>query len=270
MKRFVFIGLASMAVIYLIPLALVFFLQRSLMYFPPENYFPPQTMQLEAQEIALTSAGGDQVLGWWMPPKDSAQPVIMFFHGNGSAVYSNYDIYRDLQSQGYGVFAAGYAGYPGSGGKPSQKAILSGVEAQYDWIRDAGIAPERISFFGTSLGTGIAVQLALSRRPARLILEAPFNSTLDIGRLSMPVFPVSLLMKDTYRSDLALSHMDMPLIWMHGTKDDVIPLDQGQKLYEAYMGPKSHLIIEGGEHTNLWMLGGRDFVLSAMRGNDNN
>ena len=61
----------------------------------------------------------------------------------------------------------------------------------------------------------------------------------------MPFLPAKLLMKDQYRSDQALKDLDMPLIWLHGTADEVISLKQGQKLYDGYSGPKSAHIIEG-------------------------
>jgi len=96
-------------------------------------------------------------------------------------------------------------------------------------------------------------------------MDAPFNSVLDMGRKQIPWLPVSLLMKDTFQSDKALAGLDVPLIWIHGTADSIIPIAQGQKLYDGYKGPKSAHIIEGGQHTNLWFLGGREIVLGALK-----
>lgn len=265
MKRYIVIGLIAVFILYVVPLLLVCVFQRRLMYFPPTVYLAPDAVNLvQAQEVSRTIATGDSVTGWWLPPESADGTVVMFFHGNGSAVYSNHDIYRDLHERGYGVYGVGYVGYPGSSGLPNQADIVAGAIEQYDWVLAQGNAPENIVFYGTSLGSGIAAQLALERRPAQLIMEASFNSTLDIGRQSMPVFPVGLFMQDTYRSDQALQHFDVPLIWMHGTDDEVIDLSQGQTLYEAYTGPKSKLIVEGGRHTNLWGLGGREFVFEAL------
>lgn len=264
MRRLILVAIATAVILYIIPLVLVYILQRSFMYFPPEDYLSPSDMNVNAEEVQVTTASRDNLQAWWMPPSSSDVPIILFFHGNGSAIYSNHDIYTDLQLAGYGVMAVGYPGYPGSTGAPKQADIVAGAQAHYDWMLAQGIAPDRIVFFGTSLGSGIAAQLATTRKPAMLIMDAPFNSTLDMGRLSMPIFPVSVLMKDQYRSDLALIDLNVPLLWIHGTDDDVIPFSQGQKLYDAYTGPKASKVIEGGEHTNLWGLGGREKVLETL------
>lgn len=265
-KRVLIIGSISVLILYLLPLILVFLFQRRFMYFPPADYYPPADVNLSAaEEIYHESAGGNIFRGWWLQPSKQDLPIIMFFHGNGSAVYSNHVIYRDLQEQGFGVYGVGYAGYPGSTGAPSQTGIIEGARLQYDWLLEQGVPPEKIVFYGTSLGSGISAALSLERRPAKLILEAPFNSALDMAQISMPVFPVGLLMKDTYRSDEALKHLDVPLSWLHGSLDEVVPLSQGRKLYEAYEGPKTHLIIPGGYHTDLWNRGGREFVLAELQ-----
>ena len=71
-------------------------------------------------------------------------------------------------------------------------------------------------------------------------------------------------MKDKFESDKALAGLDVPMIWIHGTADRIVPLSQGRKLYDGYGGPKTAHIIEGGQHTNLWFLGGREIVLNAL------
>jgi len=54
------------------------------------------------------------------------------------------------------------------------------------------------------------------------------------------------------------------MIWMHGTADRIVPLSQGQKLYDSYVGPKQAHIIDDGQHTNLWGLGGREIVIQQL------
>ncbi len=260
--------LVSALIIYLAIAAIVFALQRKMLYFPPDIYLAPEAVQLgEFEEIQIQSVSGDALLAWWSPPAGEAGKVILFFHGNASAIYTNHDIFKDLIGAGHGVMSIGYVGYPGAGGKPTQKAISAGVERQYDYlVNDIGISPQRLVYYGTSLGSGIAAQLAAKHLPALLIMEAPFNSVLDIGQRQMPFLPAKLLMKDQYRSDQALKDLHVPLIWMHGTADEVIPMAQGQKLYDGYTGPKSAHIFPGGQHKNLWGLGGREIVLEALKG----
>jgi len=82
----------------------------------------------------------------------------------------------------------------------------------------------------------VAAQLAVRHKPTLLIMDAPFNSVLDMGKKQVPWLPVSLLMKDKFQSDKALANLDVPLIWIH----------------------------QNGQHTNLWFLGGREIVLNAL------
>lgn len=254
--------------LYLIAAVAVFLLQRKLLYFPPNLYLTPSAVGVpEMDEIEIRSGDGARATGWYAPPSESDGKVVMVFHGNASAVYSNHDIFRNLMDQGHGVWSVGYPGYPGGAGKPTQEKLTLAAERQYGLILERGHSPENIIFYGTSLGSGVAVQLAATHKPSLLIMDAPFNSVLDMGRNQVPWLPVRLLMKDTFQSDKALADLNMPLIWIHGTADRVIPLSQGQKLYDGYEGPKTAHIIESGQHTNLWFLGGREIVLEALEEN---
>ena len=267
LKRIIF----TVITLYLITGAVVFALQRKLLYFPPANYLTPASIGIEMTEVEFRT--GDEVwaTGWYASPMNPDGKVVMVFHGNGSAVYSNSDIFRDLIGEGYGVLSVGYPGYPGRSpvlAEPTQSNLLDAALYQYDYLIDEGHAPENIIFYGTSLGGGVAAQLAAKHQPSMLIMDAPFNSVLDMGRKQVPLLPVSLLMKDKFESDKALADLDVPLIWIHGTADRIIPLSQGQKLFDGYNGPKSAHIIEGGQHTNLWFLGGREIVLKALAENN--
>ena len=255
----------ALLVFYIVLVAFVYVLQRNFLYFPPQIYLTPEAVGLTSfKEVKIEGKGNLELTAFWSPPATDEHKVVMFFHGNGSAVYSNHDIYRDLADKGIGVLGVGYPGYPGSDGRPSQDEIETAAALHRDFIINQGIDAIRLVYFGTSLGSGIASQLAEQHPPALLILDAPFNSILDMGRRQLPFLPVKLLMKDQFRSDLALEGLNVPLIWTHGTADRIVPLSQGQKLFEGYNGPKSAHIVKGGQHTNLWHLGGRDIVLEAL------
>lgn len=218
------------AILFYIALAAAAFLmQRKALYFPPNYYNSPPANMTDVR----TKSGG---LGWYSPARAN-KPTLMIFHGNASSIDSNMHIFRDLQHTGYGVWSVGYPGYPGTQGTPTQENLVTAAIEQYEHLSDIGV--EDIIFYGTSLGSGVAAQLAATHKPDLLILDAPFNSVLDMARRQMPILPVGALLKDRWRSDKALSDLDVPLIWIHGTADKVIPLSQGQKLYDGYTGPKS-------------------------------
>ncbi len=249
-RRFIFI-----AVILYVGLAMMIALaQRKLIYFPADYYAPPP------QEFSEVK-GPNGILGWYSPAKDG-QPTVMVFHGNASSIDSNMHIFRDLQAAGYGVWSVGYPGYPGNAGTPAQDSLVSAAREQYETLREQGVTD--IIFYGTSLGSGVAAQLSVTYAPMLLVLDAPFNSMTDMARRQMPIFPVRLLLKDKWDSRRALGGQDIPLIWIHGTADQVVPIQQGQKLFDGYGGPKSAHVIPGAHHTNTWLNGGREIVLRAL------
>jgi len=263
MKPFVLICI-SLVALYLLGGAILFVLQRGFLYFPPNTYLSPQAVNLaHFTEVEITARDDTELKMWWHKPEDD-KPVIMFFHGNASGVFSNVDIYRDLTQAGFGVLGVSYPGYPGAGGKTSQNANISAAQAQYDWLLAQNIRPEKIIFFGTSLGAGVAAQLSKTHPPALLIMEAPFNSMLDMVRLRMPLYGFSVWLIDEYRSDLALQNATFPVLILHGSDDRVIPAAQSAKLEKGLKGAVTRHLIEGGQHTNLWALGGHQIIFELL------
>lgn len=246
--------LIAALLVYVFVVVVAFAMQRKMMYFPPTHYDPPPPAFMEVRTP-------DGSLGWHLPAMDG-KPTVMVFHGNASAIDSNMHIFRDLRENGYGIWSVGYPGYPGNAGKPTQLGIVSAAVSQYDALRGTGA--DVIAFYGTSLGSAVASQLAAKRTPDLLILDAPFNAMSDMARSQMPFLPTGLLLKDKWKSDRAITNLRTPLIWIHGTADRIIPLAQGQKLYDGYEGPKAAHIITGAHHTNTWLRGGRELTLDAL------
>ena len=104
--------------------------------------------------------------------------------------------------------------------------------------------------WGESLGTGVALALAAERPVARIVLEAPFLSAVDIAAGAYPYVPVRWLMKDQFRSDLRVAKVTAPVLVVHGDRDTVIPISSGQLLYKLITSPKRFVRIAGGGHEN--------------------
>ena len=146
-------------------LTLMYVFQRSLMYFPDRSRTPPAAAGLpRAEEVTLTSADGERLIAWHVPPQGS-KPVVIYFHGNGGALNLRADRFRWLTVDGFGLLGLSYRGYGGSSGKPSEAGLLLDASAAYDFAA-ARYPPRRIVLWGESLGTGVAVALAAERRSA--------------------------------------------------------------------------------------------------------
>jgi uncharacterized protein len=141
-------------------------------------------------------------------------------------------------------------GFGGSTGSPSETGLLLDAAAGYAFCTDR-YAAERIVVWGESLGTGVAVALASKHPVGRLILEAPFTSAAEVAQLSYPLIPVSLLMKDQFRSDARIGAITVPTLVLHGELDRVVPIAFGERLYAAIRAPKSFVRFAKGEHEGL-------------------
>jgi fermentation-respiration switch protein FrsA (DUF1100 family) len=223
--------------------------QRRYLYYPDPK---PQVIDPDGpaiQAVQLRTADGETLVAWWLPPEEG-QPVFLFFPGNALGL-SVYDWrYRLWSERGAGFLAVGYRGFSGSTGKPSEKGLTLDAEAAYGWISSRYPA-DRIVINGYSLGTGVAVRLA-TKQPARaLVLEAPYTSTVDVARPRMLWAPVDLLMHDKFDSRSLIGQVRMPVMIIHGDRDQTIPFALGEALYEAAPQPKRFLRMQGVDHNGL-------------------
>jgi hypothetical protein len=104
---------------------------------------------------------------------------------------------------------------------------------------------------GESLGSGVAVALAVGHEIAALVLDSPYSSIADVGAAIFWMFPVRALMSDSFRSDLRIARVVAPLLIVHGTKDEVIPIRLAEKLFALARAPKDFIRVEGGGHLAL-------------------
>lgn len=230
---------------------LAFAFQRKLQYFPATERVEPSEMGLEhVQEIVIPAGDGIRLINWYAPPPDG-QKTIVFFQGNGGAIWHRHERFEAYRKAGFGVLFPSYRGYGGSEGSPSEKHLVADGLLAVDWLNRQGIAPQNIVLVGESLGSGVAVQVAAKRDVALVILEAPFASAVDIGASAYPWLPVRLFMTDQFRSDLHIANISAPLIVIHGDQDEVVPVASGRKLFKAAREPKRWMTISGAGHADL-------------------
>jgi fermentation-respiration switch protein FrsA (DUF1100 family) len=203
------------------------------------------------------------VIAWHLPPRGDA-PVILYFHGNGGALKDRVSRFQQIGAAGVGLIALSYRGYGGSSGKPTEEGLINDARAAYALALERYPA-DRIALWGESLGTGVAIALAAEKPVARLMLDSPYTSTVDIAAASYPFLPVRYLMKDQFRSDLRIANVKAPVLIMHGDADTVIPIQYGERLYAMIPGAKRMVRFPGGQHVDLDRHGGADTALKFLR-----
>ena len=248
---------------YIAVAALMYFAQRALMYFPETVRTAPAAAGLpQAEEVVLDTADGEKVIVWHLPPRGD-KPVAIYFHGNGGSLRLRVDRFQRVAAAGVGIVALSYRGYGGSTGKPTEEGLINDARAAYAFAAERYPA-SRIALWGESLGTGVAVALAAEKPISRMILDAPYTSTLDIARANYPFLPVRFLMKDQFRSDERIARVKVPVLILHGEADQIIPIAYGERLYAMIPGEKRLVRFPGGYHGGLDGLGGADAALKFL------
>jgi uncharacterized protein len=238
-----------------VALAVVMYVaQRALMYFPDRiRTAPPDAGLPQAEEIFLDMPDGERIIVWHIAPHPG-HVVVLYFHGNGGSLRYRVDRFKALTAAGEGLVALSYRGYGGSTGHPTETGLITDAAAAYAFAT-ARYSTDKIVVWGESLGSGIAIAIAAEKPIARLILEAPFSSAVDIAAHAYPFLPVRWLMKDQFRSDLRIAKVRSPVLIFHGDRDGVVPIASGERLYHMVEAPKRFVRVRGGEHETLGAFG---------------
>jgi fermentation-respiration switch protein FrsA (DUF1100 family) len=245
--------------------AMLYFAQRSLMYFPDRTHTTPAAAGLpEATEVPLTAADGVAIRIWHVPPQ-AGNPVILYFHGNGGALNYRVERFHRLTAAGIGLVALEYRGYGGLSGSPSEQGLIRDADAAYAFAA-AHYPAQQIVLWGESLGSGVAVALAAEKPVGRVILEAPFTSALAIAQSRYWYLPVRLLMKDQFHSDRRIKQVTAPLLILHGVHDRIVPYAMGERLFELANKPKHFVRFLDGGHEDLDNNGALDAVGRFLAG----
>jgi pimeloyl-ACP methyl ester carboxylesterase len=257
--KWAFIFAASL---YLGLAALMYLVQRSLMYFPERVRTAPAAAGVpQAEEVVLDTADGEKVIVWHVPPRGDS-PVIVYYHGNGGSLRTRSGRFRRIADEGVGLVALSYRGYGGSTGRPTEDGLIQDARAAYAYA--AARYPQRIAVWGESLGSGVAVAIAAERPVTRLILDAPFTSTVDVAAALYWYLPVRILMKDQFRSDVRIKRVTAPVLILHGEADNVIPIAYGERLLAMIPGQKRMIRFPEGHHVQLDHLGAADAALKFL------
>ena len=208
-------------------------LHRYFIYLPDRARVAPKEVGLlGVEEIVFKAADGTKLIAWYQPARGN-RPTLLYFTGNSGNVANRAGKIRRIAADGYGVFMLNYRRYGGSEGRPNETRITADAVSAYDYLRGLGVAPHDIVAYGESLGTAVATRLALQRHVEALVLEAPFTSIVDVGRLVWWCFPLALIMADQYRTIERIGAVKVPLLIVHGGRDAIIPLDQARQVFHA-------------------------------------
>ncbi|MEO0456083.1 MAG: alpha/beta hydrolase [Cyanobacteria bacterium P01_A01_bin.114] len=228
----------------------------------PTVDFSPQDLQLDYEEIWLT-VGQAQLHGWWLPSSASSR-VLLYLHGNGENIAANLNHAHRYQQMGFSVLLFDYRGYGRSDGPfPSEQRVYEDAAVAWQYLTtQRQVAPSDIWIYGHSLGGAIAVDLAVKHpEAAGLVVESSLSSMHQAVNATGQYdwIPVNLILTQRFNSVAKLSSLQMPVLFIHGLEDDILPSDMSQLLYAAAPTPKTLWLVPGAGHNNVAEVAGEEY-----------
>jgi abhydrolase domain-containing protein 17 len=239
--------LLAALVLYGVLVFCVWLFADRMIFLPPRASYTAQN--LATMRIPTTDG---QFLAAHYLPNDEADFVILYSHGNAEDLGSVTYTLQELHAHGFAVLGYDYRGYGLSHpGRPTAARARGDLVAAYDYaVNQLGISADRIVLYGRSVGSGPTMQLAAEQPVAGLILESPFISIYRVVT-NVPVFPF-----DKFPNLRLMKRVRCPVLIIHGTRDEVIPVAHGRRLYAAAREPKQALWVEGAGHNDVAAVAG--------------
>ena len=184
-------------------------------------------------------------------PDSLRKGIVLYFHGNRGNINRYAPYAKSFTRNGYEVWMMDYPGYGKSTGQRSE-AIFYADALQLYKLAIKEVSAEHIIFYGKSLGSGIAAQLASVRDCRRLILETPYYDFSAVVRRFLPVYPVSWLLKYQLPTADYLQLVRAPVSIIHGTEDGLVPYKNARRLQAAFKTGDELITVSGGSHNNLF------------------
>lgn len=201
-------------------------------------------------QVDLARSDGARQFAWVMQSDAGpAAPWVLYLHGNAATIASRGNLarYGQLRALGLNILAPEYRGYGGIDGVPSEASLAADARAAYDYLRRSrGVPADRIVLFGWSLGSAVAVTLASDMPQGGVILEGAPASIADIGSLQYPIFPIRMIMSNPFDSIDRVARIRSPMLFLHSPDDEVIPIEEGRRLFAAATAPKRFVEVRGG------------------------
>lgn len=233
----------------------------SMIFFPEKTFYEkPADYGLIAEEVALQTEDGVSLHGWYLPAPEN-KATLLFFHGNAGNISGRLFKADGWVRRGYSVFLIDYRGYGQSEGRiQHQDDVIRDADAAFNWLQQEKKVPlSKIILYGESLGTYPAIRLGGENSVAAVILEAPFTSFVDLGKLHYPVVPSALIRDFAFPNEDFIQTLKAPLFILHGMEDEICPYSMAGELFEKAPLPKEFFSIADGMHNDLPYKAGDDY-----------
>jgi uncharacterized protein len=291
-KKFLTVGAAVFAAAYLLTCLFLLVQQRYLIYRPASEL----SMRPDASDFNLpykdiwipVSGSQTQLHGWWIPASAQHEkfvllpdeptniltsPKVMLYLcgvGRNMGDYNYLARVSAFRQLGFSVLVFDYRGYGLSKGDfPNELQVYQDSQAAWQYLRNVRqIPPEQIFIYGESLGGAIALDLAIRHPEAGgLIMQSSFTSMAETVRHRgfLQIFPINLLLSERFDSLTKIQSLKVPVLFLHGKSDSVVPSEMSQRLYDTASKPKQLFIISGADHVSIYRPGKQSYLKAIQQ-----
>ncbi|MCP4268955.1 MAG: alpha/beta hydrolase [Candidatus Brocadiaceae bacterium] len=263
-KIVIYVTLITLLIMIIIPK----FIEKRLVFHPnrSNDSATPDAYGLEYDDVTFRTEDGLNLNGWFFQGKnatpDDGLHTLLWFHGNAGNLNRRLDNLKMLHDRvPVNVFIIDYREFGKSEGKVSEKGTYIDARAALAYLHSRkDVNNEKIIFYGRSLGSAVAVDLALKEKCCALILETPFTSIKEMGKELYPFLYIGLnFLKTKYDSLSKMKEINVPILIMHGDRDELVPIGHGRKLFEEANEPKEFYTIPGAMHNDTHIVGGEEY-----------
>ncbi len=230
---------------------------NSLFYFPTRDEpTTPAAWHLDYESVTFPSTGDTTLHGWFIPAKGkSAQPAkatIVFSHGNAGSMGYHLGFCAWLAAARYNVLIYDYRGFGKSTGTVERRGMIDDVKSAFHYAQTRkDVDSSRLISFGHSLGGAQSVT-ALAESPVKglraIVIDGAFASYQAMARIVAGQLGESIVSDELAPKDFIGRLTPVPLLVIHGTLDEVVPISQGRQLFENAGEPKTFFEVKLGHH----------------------
>lgn len=229
--------------------------RRASMFFPdrfPIGLWDVQGLPVLPADHYFRTSDGVRLHSWLFRAPDPHAPMIVWLHGNAGNITNRAPMAAELAARGVSVFLVEWRGFGRSEGHPTESGLYHDALAAWDYAtRDLGVAGQDIVAYGESLGGPYAAYLASQREVRAVIIENSFPSLADLGNALYAPLPLGWTAPRAMTTTRWLNEAGVPVLVMHGRRDQVIPFRLGAKLFEGLRVPKEMLVSETASHSEI-------------------
>lgn len=242
--------------------------QRSRVFLPdryPDGIWDPQGFGLPATDVWFQADDGVQLHGWWIPHR-AARGTILYCHGNTGSIGHRIGVFRYMRRLRVNLLVFDYRGYGRSQGTPTEAGLYQDVRAAYHHlVHSIGESPDTTILFGHSLGGAVAIDCAVDRPVAGLVVQSSFTHIRDAAKALFPTLPMHLAATRQFRSIEKVGEISVPKLFIHGDADSTVPVELGEELFAAATEPKELYIVRRANHNDVHRYGGWSYLRRLSR-----